>query len=140
MNERNRAALVCLASIPAPFMGPLWGLITSGGRPFVRFHAIRCLLQEVFASLIIGTLMALSLAYTLYSFYQKGFDLSEINWWAVIIKSLVTWALLGLWAVVNFVMSIRDALQALDGQMPTKLGVSGRIAARWSGITNHPTA
>lgn len=134
VKERSRAALVCGAAVFFPIMGPVVALVLFQKQPYVRFHAWRCLLQELIATLIIGTLCVLSFSWTVYSLSQKGWDLSQMNWWAVLAKSVITWALLALWGMVNTALSVMDVGVALSGQLPSRVGLSGRLAWRWSGL------
>ncbi|MBS1727180.1 MAG: hypothetical protein JST51_10710 [Armatimonadetes bacterium] len=135
--ERVLAAAVNVAAIFFPYMGPIVGLVVAARSPYVKFHAFRALIEQVVATVVIGLLIVASLAYSVYSIRESmadGFDLSKINWVALLVKSLATWILLGLWEAVNVVLSIRDALEALRGDVPSKPKWSERRAIRMAGL------
>jgi uncharacterized membrane protein len=137
--DKTLAAGVNVAAIFFPYMGPIVGSIIGSKSPYVKFHAYRNLIQQVVSAIIIGFLMACSLAYSVYSLYNNqkdGFDLSKIEWVPILMKAAITWALLALWGVINTILSIGDALQALRGQLPTKPKWSERKAMNMAGIQN----
>jgi uncharacterized membrane protein len=136
--ERNLAAILNFASIVAPYMAPILGLILGRHSSFVRFHAIRNLMEQVVASVLVAALIVVSLGTTLYSLstsgaFANGFDLSKIDIWQLILKSLVVWLALGAWSLWNTINSILDGLQAMRGELPSRPRWTERLAARWSG-------
>ncbi len=133
-NERLAGAAVNLASIPFPWTAPLVGLAVSGRSQFVRFQAIRSLIEQLASIILIGTVTVCSVVYSVVDFANKNFDFSQIDWKAVILKSVAIWIGLGLFAVWNFVNALRDAWQAWNGDMPKRLKWSERLAAKWSGL------
>ncbi len=135
--DKNLAAGVNVAAIFFPYMGPIVGTIIGSKSPYVKFHAYRNLIQQIVSTIVIGFLMACSLAYSIYSLYNNqkdGFDLSKIEWVPILLKAALTWALLALWGVINTILSIGDALQALRGQLPTKPKWTERKAIKLSGM------
>lgn len=133
-NERLAGAAVNLASIPFPWTAPLVGIAVSGRSQFVRFQAIRSLIEQAASILLIGTVTVCSVIYSVVDFANKNFDFSQIDWKTVILKSVAIWIGLGLFAVWNFVNAIRDAWQAWNGEMPKRLKWSERLAAKWAGL------
>ncbi|MEI8282115.1 MAG: hypothetical protein WCG75_06910, partial [Armatimonadota bacterium] len=71
----------------------------------------------------------------LYNSQRDGFDLAKIDWVTMIFKAVLTWLLLGLWTVVNTILSIRDAVQALGGKLPNRPKWSERKAMKLSGLS-----
>lgn len=139
--DKNLAAGVNIAAIFFPYMGPIVGAIIGSKSPYVKFHAYQNLIQQIISAIIIGFLMACSLAYSIYSLYNNqkdGFDLSKIDWVSILLKAFLTWALLGLWAVINTIMSVGDALKALRGEMPSKPKWSERKAIKLAGMEIPP--
>jgi hypothetical protein len=141
--ERAIAVLLNLGAIPFPYMGPIIGLAVGGNSKYVRFHAYRCLIEQVVATVIIGVLMVCSLAFSVYQLWKSGtfangFDVSKIDWAAIIIKGVITWLLLAIWGLWNTFNSIRDALQANSGLLPKAAKWSEKKAMKMSGITNSP--
>ena len=137
--ERVTAAAINVSSIFFPYMGPIIGVIVARKSKFARYHAFRCLVEEIFAALVIGFFILLSLGYSVYAIIksmESGFDLSKIDWGALLIKSLVTWILLALWGAVNTILSIRDTMQALHGNLPDKPKWTERTAMRLAGISS----
>jgi len=139
ITERDKmlGAAVNISAIFFPYAGPIVCALVCGKAPFVRYHAYRALIEQVIATVIIGFLMICSISYSVYSFYHQmegGFDWSKIDWWGIILKSLVTWLLLGLWGVVNIFLALRDALEAYHGKLPLKPKWSERKALRLSGM------
>ena len=122
-SERVTAAAVNISAIFFPYLGPIVGAVIAGQSKFVRYHAYRCLIEQVVSTVILVTLLLVSFGYTLYGLSKSmagGFDIHKIDFLTILIKAAVTWVLLGLWEVVNIVLSIRDALEALNGQLPLK--------------------
>jgi uncharacterized membrane protein len=132
--ERLVAGGLNIAAIFMPYIGPIIGYAMAGKSSFVRFHALRCIIEQVVMTVVLGTLMVLSLIWTVYNLYQTGFDLQKIDWAFVIGKAVVTWLLLGLLNILNFINGVRDGLQAFQGKYPTRFKWTERIAAKMSGF------
>lgn len=138
--DKVLGAAVNVSAIFFPYVGPIVGVIVGSKSPFVKYHAYRNLIEQVISTLIIGFLMACSLAYSIYSLYNSqkdGFDLSKIDWVTMLMKAAVTWLLLALWGLINTALSIRDAIQALGGKLPVKPNWAQRKAMKWADL-NHP--
>lgn len=133
-NERLAGAAVNIASIPFPWTAPLVGFAVAGKSKFVRFQAIRSLIEQVASIVLIGSITIASVVYSVVDFANKNFDFSKIDWKMVILKSVAIWIGLGLFAVWNFFNAIRDAWQAWNGDVPKKMKWSERLAAKWSGL------
>lgn len=131
-NEKLIAAGLNFAAIPFPYMGPLVGFAVGSKSKFVRFHALRSLIEQVALSLLIGFLMACSLGWTLYTLVRDGFDIQKIDWTQQILKMLGFWLLFGLFGLLNALNSIFDGIQALNGKIPTSKKWSERLALKWS--------
>jgi hypothetical protein len=140
-NERLWASAVNLAAIPFPYVGPIVGLAVAGNSKYVRFHAYRCLIEQIVSTIVIGFLMACSFGFSLYQLwktgtFENGIDLNKVDWVAILVKGVVTWLLFALWGVWNTINSIRDALQANSGLLPKSPKWSERKALKLSGLMN----
>jgi hypothetical protein len=130
--DRRLGALVHLASIPAPYLGPLVALAVAGGRPYVRYQALKSLIGQVIAGMITFTIIATSIAFSIYQLSQTGFDLSQINWWHLIIKSVAVWLALALFGLWNTLTALREAFAAHGGVLPVRPRLTDRLATRWA--------
>lgn len=128
--DRQLGAVVHLASIPAPYLAPMIALVAAGGRPFVRYHAVRVLVGQLIAGFITFLVIATSLSFTVYQLVQSGFDLSEINWWQVILKSVAVWLALALFGLWNTFTSLREAYVASQGALTRRVRWPDRLTAR----------
>ncbi len=138
-HERTVAAAVNISAIFFPYLGPIVGSLIAGKSKFVKFHAYRCLIEQILSTLIIGALAITSLAFTIYSLSQTmqgGFDWHKIDWQTILIKSIVTYLLLALWGLINILLSVRDAIEALRGELPKRPKWSERKAMKLAKITN----
>ncbi|HMS54175.1 MAG TPA: hypothetical protein PKA27_02135 [Fimbriimonadaceae bacterium] len=104
-------------------------LVVAGGRPFVRYHAVRVLVGQLIAGLLTFLVIATSLSFTVYQLIQTGFDLSEINWWQVILKSVAVWLALALFGLWNIVTSLREAYIASQGTLTRRVRWPDRLTA-----------
>lgn len=127
-SDRKLGGLVHVAAIPAPFWGPVVAIILFGGRPFVRYQALKALIEQMVAIAVTITIFAISIGITIYQLAQNGFDLTKIDWIQVIVKSLMVWLLLALFNLWNIINAIRDASTAYRGVIPTRPKWTERIA------------
>lgn len=132
--ERTMAGCLNLASIPFPYLGPIVGFVAGHRSPYVRFHALRSLLEQALLSFLTGLLIAISLIWSVVSLFQTGLDWQQIDWKTLLIKTVAFWLLLGLFWLVNLINALRDAAECFAGRMPRRLGWAGRIARRMSGL------
>lgn len=126
--DRHVGGLVHLAAIPAPFWGPAVVLILFGSRPFVRYQAYKALIEQLVAISITVSVFAISIGITIYQFIQNGFDLTQIDWIQVIVKSLAVWLLLALFNLWNVINAVRDASTAFRGTVPSRPKWTERLA------------
>lgn len=130
-HEKSLACVMHLASIPFPWLAPIIGILVSGEMPFVKHHSWRALRGQIISVLIIGTVTAISLGfsiYNLYQQYQEGFK--DFDIWAVVIKSVVVWAGLFLFGLWNTVASIIEAMRALKGDWIKKREIAANQNVR----------
>lgn len=142
-HDRLLAATVNVAAIFFPYAGPIVGAAVLGKSPYARYHALKSLIEQIVSTLVIGFLMLCSLSYSIYSLYHQmegGFDWSKIDWVSLLIKSLVTYLLLALWELINIVLSIRDAIQAMHGKLPDRPKWAERKALALSGMNRLPAS
>ena len=140
--DRTLAAGVNIAAIFFPYLGPIVGAVIGAKSPYVKFHAYRNLIQQVVATIIIGFLLVCSITYTIYTTYESqktGIDLSKIDWVTAIVKASVTYLLILLWGFINLILSIRDASQALKGELPIRPKFTDRKAMALAGMNPDPT-
>lgn len=136
--ERTLGAAVCLAAIPFPYVGPIVGLALQGRSPYVRYHALRCLLEQVLATAVLAVLMAVSVSYSIHALvqsgvFENGIQWGKIDWLGILLKSVATWVLLALWNVWNVANSVRDAMGAYAGKPITARKWAERKAAALAG-------
>lgn len=136
--EQNIAAIMHLAAIPAPYLGPIIAAITNRKSKFILFHALSAMISQVLTTLLLGSISIASIAYSLYDLYGKNWDISQIDWKMTLIKTAVVWLMLGLFALWNVVTAISLALRTYSHGWPKRFSLSQRIAAKWVGIS--PTA
>lgn len=132
--ERALGAAVHVASIPAPYVGPLVALAVAGGSPFVRYQAVRALVGQALAGALTFLVVATSLTISVAQLMRTGFDLSQIDWVQLIVKSVVVWLALALFGLWNTVTAIREALTAFRGELPARMRWPDRLSARLSGL------
>lgn len=130
--DRRLGTAVHIAAIPAPYFGPLVALLVAGGRPFVRYQALKSLIGQVIAGIITFAIIATSLAFSVYQLAQTGFDFLKIDWVQLIIKSIVVWLSLALFGLWNTLTALREAIAANRGVLPARPRLAERLAARWS--------
>lgn len=140
--DQGLAMLVNLASIPFPYAAPIVGSFVGARSPYIKFHAFRVLIEQVLGSIVAGILIACSLAYSLWKLKNDGvldstgLHTERIDWVGILVKSVLTWVLFALWGVWNTFNSLKDAMEAGRGYVPTKPRWSERLAMKWSGLTN----
>ena len=136
-HEKVMAAAVNVSAIFFPYAGPIVGAILGAKSPFVKFHSYRNLIEQIVSTLIIAFLIVCSLSYSVWRLYETqkgGFDLGKVEWIPMLVKAGAIWLLLGLWGVINTILSIRDALQALRGEIPNRPKWTERKAMKWAGF------
>ena len=57
-SERITAAAVNISAIFFPYLGPIVGAVIAGQSKFVRYHAYRCLIEQVVSTVACSSLMA----------------------------------------------------------------------------------
>jgi uncharacterized membrane protein len=122
--ERTTAAAVHIGAIFAPIWVPLiaW-IVTHKNRKFVAAHARQSLMETLVLNVLIGIAMVASLTYTvfrIYNLYQEGFE--NVDWGPVIWQTLLRigawWLAMGILWLINLIVSIRQAAQAMRGEWP----------------------
>lgn len=118
--DRTTAAAVHIGAIFAPLIVPIVAyVVTRNKREFVAAHARQSLTETIVLNVLLGAAMLCSTAYTvwrLWNFYQN--DWQDFSIWEFIVRFIVGWVLLGILWVVNLIVSIVQALQALRGKWP----------------------
>jgi hypothetical protein len=140
--DQGLAMVMNLASIPLPYIAPIAGAVLGKKSPYVKFHSYRMLIEQVLGSILAGVLIACSLAYSLWKLKSDGvldstgLHTEKIDWIGIIVKSVLTWILFALWGLWNTFNSLKDAMEAGRGYVPSKPRWSERLAMKWSGLTN----
>lgn len=122
--DKTTAAAVHIGAIFAPIWVPLIAWIVTGkNKKFVAAHARQSLTETLVLNILIGIAMIASLSYTawrIYSLYQQGFE--NVDWgpviWQSVLRIGIWWLAMGILWVINLVVSIRQAMQALRGEWP----------------------
>ena len=118
--DRIAAAAVHIGSIFAPLLVPAIAfLVARGRRPFVAAHARQALVETVVLNVLIAIAIVVSLCFTvsrLWGYYQNGWQ--DIDWWGFAARLLFWWVADAVLWLINLVVSIRQAVGALNGVWP----------------------
>ena len=134
-SHRTLAGAVNIASIFFPYTAPIVGFIVGFKLPFVRFHALKSLIEQIALTLIIGVLMIISISWSIYTatgYFQDGFDWNKIDWVQLVLKTIGFWLLIGLFQLLNTIQNLKDAYQAFNGLLPTGKRWTERLALKWN--------
>ena len=122
------AAIMHLATIPAPIWGPLVGIAVAGKSRYVRAHALRALYETLLLNVLLGIAMICSLAYSISRlWYHYQTDWVNFSWTEFLLRFAVGWLILGLLAFVNMVQAVRAASKANAGVWPKQARVVKRL-------------
>lgn len=113
-----------------PVLGPLAVFILQSKSRFARYHALHAFVGTLVLNLFLFIFGAISITISLiglYNQYQQNFE--NFEWWPIILKSVITWVILGLIALANLIMNVSQALRANSGQWPMK-GMTTSIVNR----------
>ncbi|MCE2939477.1 MAG: hypothetical protein ACK5UR_08820 [Armatimonadota bacterium] len=142
-DHRTLAALIHYAGIPFPWMGAIVGYFVAmaTGNQYARYHAARAFLGEVAALMVTATVIIISLIMSIPSaqlVLQGQWD--QIDWVAMLVKSVVVWLMLALFGLWNTVSSIIQGTRALRQEEWGKNRGLDRLALKLSGNTHrHPS-
>lgn len=137
--ERTGAALAHVSGIFFPFFGPLVVFLFGNKYRYVRYHALHALIGMLLLNIFLFILGAISITISLVGLwrqYQENFQ--HFEWWPIILKSVLTWVILGLIGLVNTVVNIVQAIKAYQGQWPGK-GITTAIVNRFLGRSRAPS-
>lgn len=132
-NERAFAALAHASGIFFPFLGPVVVLVLKGKSRFVKAHALHAIIGMLLLDLFLLIVGAISLTFSimnLYRHYQENWENFSI--WQLILRSAITWAILGLIGVVNTMLNAVQALRAWNGK-PAIGGLTSAIVRKLVG-------
>lgn len=118
--DRNLAAAMHVGSIFAPFVVPALVWAVKGRQSkFVGAHARSALVDAIVFNVLLAAMMVASFVYSLirlWNLYQN--DWQGFDWQQFVIRFLVGWIILGLLALVNTAISLRQAYRAYHGRWP----------------------
>ncbi|MBX3118761.1 MAG: DUF4870 domain-containing protein [Fimbriimonadaceae bacterium] len=132
-SDRTFATLAHASGIFFPFMGPIVVLVLKGKSRFVKSHALHALIGTLLLDAFLILLGIISLTYSiisLYRHYQENWE--NFNIWHVIIRSAVTWIIIGLIGICNTILNLVQAIRAWNGK-PAGGGLTGRIVRKFMG-------
>lgn len=132
--DRDLATLVCIGAIFFPFLAPILGVAISKKGSATRYFSILNLIQQLVWGALQFLVVALSLGYSLYGLIQTGFDWKQIDWVAMMIKSVIVWAALALFQLINLISAIREILDLRSKKNLQFRWWTQRLARRRSGF------
>ena len=113
-NERLVAAGMHIATIFAPLVAPAIAWAVWHRSPFVTAHARRTLTGAFLLQAALLFFGLCSLAYTLWSVYQTGWE--NVSILPLLLRWAVIWILLIVLEWINIASAIRHALRAYRGE------------------------
>lgn len=120
-SERQGAAAAHASGIFFPLLGPIIVFAVGSKSKYVRYHAMHSFIGMLLLNLVLFTLGAISLGYSLYNLYQHyQEEFKNFVWWHVLVKSVAVWIVLALIGLANTVVNIIQAIRAYNGQWPKK--------------------
>lgn len=120
-SERQGAAAAHASGIFFPLLGPIIVFVVGNKSKYVRYHALHSFVGMLLLNLVLVTLGAISLGYSLYNLYQHyQEEFKNFVWWHVLVKSVAVWIVFALIGLVNTVVNIIQAIRAYNGQWPKK--------------------
>lgn len=135
---RGMAAAPHFLSIPFPVVGPLIVAIASAGRPAARYQALRAFLADLVVFALTATIVVVSIGHSLWTAWQTYRTGDDVNWIAMLVKSVAVWLGLAAFGLWNTVSSLLEGLAVLRGRDRPPQQWLDRLAARWSGWTGLP--
>jgi len=131
--ERQGAALAHASGIFFPVLGPLAVFFAAGKSRFVRYHALHSFVGMLLLNIVLFTLGAISIAYSLAGLWEQyQNDFKDFSIWPILLKSVVVWIVFGLIGLVNTVVNVVQAYRAYRGNWPGK-SVTTAIVNRFLG-------
>lgn len=126
------AAVMHLASIPAPFVSPMVGLILFKNSRYVCAHSFQALYEAAAlkALLVIATIC--SLAYTLtqlWHHYQT--DWQDWNWTTFLLRIAIGWILVTILGFITTIQAVVAAGKAHSGSWPRQGRVQNALLKRF---------
>lgn len=117
--QRRFAAVIQATSIFFPILAPVIGLAIFRKVPFVAAHALQAIYGFFGVKLTLFLVMATSFilgVVHLIGAIQTGFE--DFSIWPTVFRMGIVLVILGLLAMINFVVSVRDCIRALNGSWP----------------------
>lgn len=120
-SERQGAAAAHASGIFFPLLGPIVVFFVGRKSKYIRYHALHSFVGMLLLNIVLLTLGAISLGYSLYNLYQHYQENFEnFVWWHVLVKSVAVWVVFALIGLVNTVVNIVQAMRAYRGEWPRK--------------------
>ena len=119
VTDKYLAAAVHISSIFWPLLGPIVGWAFFRRNSFVAAHSKQALKETIVLNILVFTAGAISLSYTIFRIYHYvQTNWRDFSWQEFVLRFLIGWIVLGLLEVVNTVVSVRQALLAIQGRWP----------------------
>ncbi len=120
-SERQGAAVAHASGIFLPLIGPLVVFFAGRKSKYVAYHAMHSLVGMLLLNLVLFTLGAISISYSVYNLYQHyQEEFKNFVWWHVLVKSVAVWIVFALIGLVNTVVNIFQAIRAYNGHWPRR--------------------
>lgn len=121
VRERQGAAAAHASGIFFPVLGPFVVFLVGGKSRFVRYHALHSFVGMLLLNLLLFTLGAISITYSLAGLWQQYQDeFKDFSIWPILVKSVVVWVVFVLIGAVNTVVNVVQAYRAYRGNWPGK--------------------
>ncbi len=132
-HDRLLGAIPHAVSVFSPVIGPGIAAIVLKKGSYGRFQAIRALIGDLKLFAITATIIAISLATSIYNGIQLIQSGQQPDWIAMIVKSLAVWLLLALFGLVNTITSILSAIRAYRTEDWGGRSWTDKTARHWVG-------
>ena len=127
-SEKRMAAVMHIAGIFAPWLAPLgFYAVNRKKSRYIADHSLDSIFGTLTFSIFLGVIFLISMALSirqLYIYWQSDWEVFrswEAFWPAAgqfVVKFIVVWILLTIFQIINTILSIKQAAEAIAGRWP----------------------